>query len=150
MTIYFEDVEVGESHELGSRTVTREEILEFAEEYDPQPFHVDEGAAEESMYGGLIASGWHTAALSMRLFVDGWMTDRASMGARGVDELRWYRPVRPGDTLSASVEVLGKRPSESAPDRGHVRTKLVGRNGGGERVISWTALGMIERREPAD
>lgn len=146
MTDYFEDIEVGETTEFGSRTVTKEEIVEFAEKYDPQPFHTDEKAAEGSMYGGLIASGWQTAALCMRLLVDGWAGERASLGARGIDELRWHRPVRPGDTLSIGIEVLEKRPSANAPKRGHVRTKLTGRNQDDEPVISWIGLGMVARR----
>ena len=145
-TVYYEDIEVGDVREFGEHTVTKAEIIEFAEKYDPQPFHVDEDAAEESAFGELIASGWHTAAICMRMLVDGPLGEQASMGARGVDELRWHRPVRPGDTLSVRTEVVDKRPSESAPDRGYVDSRLTGLNDDDEPVISWIGLGMVRRR----
>jgi acyl dehydratase len=146
---YYEDLEVGDVVEHGSKTVTKEEILEFAEQFDPQPFHLDEEAAENSVFGGLAASGWHTASICMRLLVDGVLSEQASQGAAGVDELRWKRPVRPGDTLSIEVEVLSKEPHPRDPTRGRMRTELRGYNQDGEEVISWIGLGMIERREPA-
>ena len=102
---YFEEIEVGDEQSFGSRDVTREEILEFAERYDPQSFHTDEAAAGESMFGGLIASGWHTASMTMRLLVEYVFEGSAATGAVGVDELRWPNPVRPGDTLSVHTEV---------------------------------------------
>ena len=145
---YYEDVEVGATQEFGEYEVTKEEIFEFAEKYDPQPFHTDEDAAEESAFGELVASGWHTASICMRLLVDGFVDDRASMGARGVDELRWKRPVRPGDTLSIRTEIVDKRVSESDPKRGYVDSRLEGFNQDGEIVVSWISLGMIERRNP--
>ncbi|NUC71490.1 MaoC family dehydratase [Haloterrigena sp. SYSU A558-1] len=145
---YYEDIEVGETQEFGEYTVTKEEILEFAERYDPQPFHTDEEAAAESAFGELVASGWHTASICMRLLVDGSIRDQASMGARGVDELRWNRPVRPGDTLSVRTEVVDKRVSESDPERGYVDSRLEGINQHDEVVISWIGLGMVERRTP--
>lgn len=141
---YFEDLTVGETHEFGEYDVTREEIISFAERYDPQPFHLDESA--ESPFGGLVASGWHTAAMCMRMLVDGPLNERASMGARGVDELRWRRPVRPGDSLHLRTELLDKRPSESDPSRGYVRSSLEGINQNGEVVISWIGLAMVGRR----
>lgn len=147
MTTYFEDIDVGQTYEHGERTVTRTEIIEFAERYDPQPFHVDETAARESMFGGLIASGWHTAAVCMRLLVDGVLSDWASMGARGVDEIRWLNPVRPGDTLSVHVAVVEKRPSESHPERGYVTSELTGINHDDEDVLSLIGHIMVERRE---
>ncbi len=143
---YYEDIEVGETHEFGEYHVTEEEIIEFAEQYDPQPFHTDPEAATESAFGELVASGWHTSAMCMRMLVDGPMTDRASMGARGVDELRWRKPVRPGDTLHLRTEVLDKRVSESDPNRGYIDSKLEGIRQDGEVVISWIGLGMIARR----
>ncbi|WP_299237277.1 MaoC family dehydratase [Natronomonas sp.] len=150
MTRYFEDIDVGAVHELEGRyEVTKAELTEFAERYDPQPFHTDEAAAEESIFGSLAASGWHTASMCMRLLVDGFL-DEASMGARGVEDLRWKHPVHPGDTLRVSVEILDKRPSESRPEMGHVRTKLVGYNQEDEAVIEWVALGMYRRREAAE
>lgn len=147
---YYEDVEVGTTHEFGEYRVTKEEIVEFAERYDPQPFHLDEGAAAESAFGELVASGWHTASMCMRMIVDGPISERASMGARGVDELRWRRPVKPGDTLRVRTEVLRKRPSESDPGRGYVDTAVEGINQDDETVISFVALGMIARREYAE
>ncbi|ELZ09830.1 MaoC domain-containing protein dehydratase [Natrinema thermotolerans DSM 11552] len=146
---YYEDIEVGETREFGEYHVTKEEVLEFAEQYDPQPFHTDEEAAEESAFGELVASGWHTAAMCMRMLVDGPIQDRASMGARGVDELRWKQPVKPGDTLSVRTEIVDKRVSESDPTRGYVDSKLEGINQDDDVVISWIGLGMIARR-PGD
>lgn len=146
MTRYFEDFEAGDVYEPDGRyEVTKAEIVEFAERYDPQPFHLDEAAAEDSLFGSLAASGWHTASMCMRLFADGFL-DEASMGARGIDELRWNRPVHPGDTLRIEVEILDKRPSESRPEMGHVRTRLTGYNQDDEAVVEWIALGMFRRR----
>ncbi|WP_254764347.1 MaoC family dehydratase [Natrinema marinum] len=147
---YYEDIEVGETNEFGEYHVTKAEIIEFAEQYDPQPFHVDEDAAEESAFGELVASGWHTAAMCMRMLVDGPIQDRASMGARGVDELRWKQPVKPGDTLSIRTEVIDKRVSESDPRRGYVDSRLQGVTQDGDVVISWIGLGMIARRNPGE
>lgn len=144
MPRYYEDYSVGNSREFGERTVTKEEIVEFAEKYDPQPFHVDEEAARDTMFGGLVASGWHTAAVCMRMFVDH-MVDEASQGARGVDELRWIRPLRPGDTLHAEAEVVDKYPDEDNPAIGYVDTKLTAYNQNDEPVISWVGLGIISR-----
>ncbi|MGM0387653.1 MAG: MaoC family dehydratase [Natrinema limicola] len=143
---YYEDIEIGDTEEFGEYHVTKDEILAFAEQYDPQPFHTDEAAAEDSAFGQLVASGWHTASICMQLLVDGPMQDRAGMGARGVDELRWHQPVTPGDTLSVRTEVLEKRVSESDPTRGYVDTKLEGINQNGEVVISWIGLEMVARR----
>jgi acyl dehydratase len=147
MARYFEDTEVGEVYALDGRyEVTEEEIKEFAEQYDPQPFHLDEEAAQESIFGSLAASGWHTASICMRLLVDGFLDEETSMGARGVDELRWLQPVYPGDTLRVEVEILEKRPSESNPEMGHIRTLLTGYNQDDDAVIEWKALGMVRRR----
>ncbi len=146
MARYFEDLDVGSVYEPNEDyEVTREEVLEFAERYDPQPFHLDEEAAAESLFGSLAASGWHTASMCMRLLVEGFL-DKASMGARGIDELRWKRPVHPGDTLRIKIEIVDKRVSESHPGIGHVRSKLTGYNQEDEIVIEWTALGMTRRK----
>jgi acyl dehydratase len=145
---YYEDIEVGDTDEFGEYHVTKEEIIEFASKYDPQPFHTDEEAAKESAFGELVASGWHTAAICMRLLVDNMMDKRASMGARGVDELRWRQPVRPGDTLHIRTEVVDKRRSESDPGRGYVDNRMEGVNQDGEVVISWVGLGMVALRDP--
>ena len=148
-TIHFDDFAPGQVYPLGRRTLTREEIVAFARDWDPQPFHLDEQAAAGSIYGGLIASGWQTACVFMRLFADGLLNRSAAMGSPGVDELRWLRPVRPGDTLDARIEVLEVRPSRSKPDRGVVRLRSAMRNQQGEEVLSFTAHVMFGRR-PAD
>jgi len=151
MARYFEDLAVGDEYVLDGRyEVTREEITAFAEQYDPQPFHVDEAAAEESVFGGLAASGWHTASMCMRLLVDEFLDPETSMGARGVEELRWIQPVYPGDTLRVELEVLDTRPSESNPEMGHVRQRLTGYNQDDEAVIEWIADGMQRRRSPGE
>jgi acyl dehydratase len=150
MPRYFEDIEVGESYEHGTRTVTRDEIVEFAEQYDPQPFHVDEDAAEASVMGGLAASGWHTAAVCMRLLVE--VMDEAdwvSQGARGVDALRWIQPVRPGDELSVEFEVVDKRLDDDRPALGEVDSRMTGYNQDGDAVITWVGLGLVKRRDGA-
>ncbi len=151
MARYYEDLEVGDEYAPEGRyEVTREEIKAFAEQYDPQPFHLDEAAAEESVFGELAASGWHTASMCMRLLVDGFLDPETSMGARGVEDLRWLRPVHPGDTLRVEVEVLEKRPSESRPEMGRVRQRLTGYNQHNEAVIEWVADGMQRRRTPGE
>jgi len=148
MPRYFEDIEVGDVYEPDGRyEVTEAEVKEFAEQYDPQPFHVDEEAAADSIFGSLAASGWHTAAMCMRLIVDDFLEPETSMGARGVNELRWKQPVFPGDTLRVAVEVLEKRESESNPEMGHVRMEMRGYNQDDEMVIRWEGLGMQRRRD---
>jgi len=141
---YFEDIETGDSHDLGSHTFTESEITAFAREYDPQPFHVDPEAARDSAFGGLIASGWHTASVCMRLLVENYLNDSASAGARGVRELRWHAPVRPGDTVSCRVEVLETEPA-SNPRIGNVVNRLTG-HVDDRLVVEWTADAMFERR----
>ena len=145
---YYEDIDVGETDEFGEYQFEKTEMIEFAEKYDPQSFHTDEEAARDTAYGELIASGWHTAAVCMRMLVDGYVHDQASIGARGVDELRWRKPVTPGDTLHLRVEVVDKRRSESDPRRGYVDNRMEGVNQDGEIVISWVGLGMMEVRDP--
>lgn len=146
--IYLDDFHDGQIIDLGSCTVSRDQIIAFASQYDPQPFHTDEEAAKESIYGGLIASGWHTVALFMRLLVDGLLSRAASMGSPGVDEVRWLKPVRPGDTLSARGVVLAVVPSRSKPDRGILRTSYEMFNQSGEQVLSMKGIGMFARRPP--
>ena len=141
MTLYFDDMRPGRVFELGSVTVTEDEIVEFATRFDPQPFHVDASAATESIYGGLIASGWHTCALFMRLMVDGLAADSSSMGSPGMDDIRWLAPVRPGDTLTGTVEVAAARRSESKPDRGIVELISEMRNQDGEVVLRMRGMG---------
>lgn len=144
--LYLDDFEAGQTIELGSRSVTKEEIIAFAEQYDPQPFHIDEDAAADTIYGGLIASGWHTVSLFMRLLVDGLLSNAASMGSPGVDEVRWHKPVRPGDTLTAKGIVHEVVPSRSKPDRGILRTTYEMYNQHGDRVLSMKGVGMFGRK----
>ena len=123
MTLYFEDLSIGDRHEVGGYTVSKDEIIEFAEQFDPQPFHVDEAAAEDSVFGELVASGLHTLCLSVRLFVTQFVNPEdglANMGGLGMDDLRWHEPVYPGDTLRVGIEVVETTPSESRDDRGYV------------------------------
>ncbi len=143
---WFEDFTPGQVLELGSRTITAEAIVAFAREFDPQPFHLDEEAAKRSIYGGLLASGWHTGAIMMRLLCDGLLHDTVSLGSPGIDEMRWLKPVRPGDTLSARMTVLEAMPSRSKPDRGVLRTLTEMRNQHGEVVMTVRGLSLLGRR----
>jgi acyl dehydratase len=142
---FLEDFSVGEVVEFGEARVTAEEIVAFAEKYDPQPFHLDEAAGAATPYGGLIASGWHTAGLTMRMMVDH-IVSRHGLGSPGIDELRWHRPVRPNDVLTCRATVLEVRPSRSKPDRGIVRQKIETLNQAGEVVLSWIGNGMVRAR----
>jgi acyl dehydratase len=132
----FEDIAVGAEFRAGPLHLTREAIIAFAQMYDPQPFHLDETAASKSLLQGLAASGWQTAAIGMRLFHEGFVRHVDSMGAPGVDELRWLRPVRPGDQLSLVINVTDKRPSSRRTDRGYVSLALAIENGAGETVMT--------------
>lgn len=143
---YFEDFRAGEVIELGSHEVTEEEIVGFARQWDPQPFHVDPEAARESVFGGLIASGWHTGAMWMRLYVGAMLDTAASQGSPGVEELRWLAPVRPGDTLSGRLTVLDTTPSERRPERGTVRIRGEMVNQDGVTVMSMVSRGHFGRR----
>jgi acyl dehydratase len=143
---YFEDFQVGKVIDVGSRTITEDEIIAFGKQFDPQPFHVDREAAAQSVYGGIIASGWHTCSLMMRLMVDGFLRDSSSMGSPGMDEIRWLQPVRGGDTLSVTATVLESRPSTSKPDRGVVIIAWQARNQREEVVATIKAMGMFIRR----
>jgi acyl dehydratase len=147
--LHLDDLAPGQVYPLGRRTLGRDEIVAFAKAWDPQPFHLDEAAAAASIYGGLIASGWHTVCVFMRLFADGLLLRAAALGSPGVDELRWLRPVRPGDTLDARLEVLEVRPSRSKPDRGSVRARSVLTNQDGEEVLTMVAVLLFKRRPDA-
>ena len=131
---YWEDFAVGEVTELGSATVSADEIVEFARRYDPQPFHVDEAAAQAGPFGGLAASGWHTAAMTMRLLVESELKPAGGIIGAGFDEFRWPRPVRPGDELRLEIEVLEVRPSRSRPEQGMVKIRTTTLNQNGEPV----------------
>ena len=144
--LYFEDLVAGATLDLGTRTVTEDEIITFARDFDPQPFHVDAAAAAQTPFGGIIASGWHTCALTMRLLVENLLLRSASLGSPGVELIRWTRPVRPGDTLHARVHVLDVRPSSSKPDRGTVKIRTEVNNQHGEQVMWMESFGMFARR----
>lgn len=144
--MYLEDYVADSVIELGSASVSEDEIIEFAQRYDPQPFHVDPAAAAESAYGGLIASGWHTCALTMRALATQYLSPASSLGSPGIDELRWQAPVRPGDVLSVRVTVLDTRASSSKPDRGIVRSRVETINQDGTKVLTMTAINLVRRR----
>jgi acyl dehydratase len=143
---YLEDFVPGDAAELGSHLVTEASIVAFAREYDPQPFHVDPVKAKDSIFGGLVASGWQTASIYMRMVVDHILGDAASLASPGIDELRWLLPVRPGDTLRGRITVLEARPSQSRPDRGVVRTRGELFNQHGQVVMSLLATNFFGRR----
>ena len=144
---YFEDYVPGGVYEFGSISVEEAEIISFSKRFDPQSFHTDPEAAEKSMYGGLIASGWHTAALMMRLIVDHYLSHVASLGSPGVDELRWLQPVRPGDTLSLRVTVTEARRSRSKPDRGILHSYCETLNQHGQVVMTMKAINLLACRK---
>jgi acyl dehydratase len=141
--LYFEDMEKGRRLSLGSRTLTRDEIVRFAREFDPQHFHLED---DGSPYGGIIASGWHTCAIVQRLAVDGFVRDIASQGSPGIDSIRWLKPVRPGDRLDVSVEITDAVPSRSRPDRGTITVRYTVTNQRGETVLVFEGAGLIGRR----
>ena len=146
--LYWEDFHEGEVVEIGRHTFTAEEIVEFARQFDPQPFHTDPQAAERSFFGGLIASGWHTCAIGMRLMVQQYIGRSASAGSPGVDNIRWLAPVRPGDTITYRRIVLESRPSASKPELGLVRSTTEASNQRGEPVMTMQGWGMFRRRTP--
>lgn len=143
---YFEDYLVGSVYEYGSAVVDEAELIAFARQFDPQSIHVDREAAERGPFGGLIASGWHTVALMMRLFVANYLSSVASLASPGIDELRWLQPVRPGDILSIRVTVTEARRSQSKPDRGLVRTLIEVLNQRGEVVATMQAMNLLRCR----
>ena len=147
---YFEDLVVGAVTDFGSYDVTREEVIEFARKYDPQPFHLSDEAAAKTHFGRIAASGWHTCAMTMaviaRKVVD---DDQAGLGSPGIDELRWLKPVYPGDTLNVRGEIIEKTPSRSKPDIGSFRTRTTVTNQDGVSVLSFISIVLIRRR-PAE
>jgi acyl dehydratase len=144
---YFEDYVEGDVHSFGSIAVEADEIIAFARRFDPQIFHTDPEAAKQTIFGGLIASGWHTAGLMMRLYVEHYLSHVASLGSPGLDELRWLKPVRPGDQLSLRVTVLGAKRSKSKPDRGVVTSLVEAFNQADESVMSLKIVNMISVRQ---
>lgn len=140
----FNDFDVGRVFEFPSRTVTEEEIIEFAKEFDPQPFHTDPDSEEAKAMGGLIASGWHTSSIWMRMMCDAYLLDTASQGSPGLEEVRWHRPVRPGDTLYGTAEVMGARVSKSREEIGLLDLKYEMHNQHGEIVMTSRGSGMVD------
>lgn len=145
---YYEDFAVGDESRFGSYEVTREEVIAFASAYDPQPFHLDDEIAKQSVFGALCASGWHTCAMTMRMIVDNLMAEGvAGMGSPGVDQIRWKKPVFPGDILSVTSTVLEARPSASRPNLGLVKMEQRISNQAGETVMTLVSNVMLLRRE---
>ena len=144
---YFEDYTVGVEQEVGSVCLSESEIIEFANKYDPQDFHTDSEKAKMGPFGGLIASGWHTIAVVMRLLVDKYLDNASSLGSPGIDELRWMAPVRPGDVLTVRAKVLNARRSESKPDRGLIHTSVETSNQDGTMVMTMKAVNIVACRQ---
>jgi acyl dehydratase len=145
--IYFEDLVIGEETEFGSYDVTREEVLEFARKYDPQPFHLDDEAAARTHFGRIAASGWHTTAMTMGIIARAVVAEeQAGLGSPGIDELRWLKPVYPGDRITARGTIIDKTPSRSKPDIGSFRTVTVVTNQDGVDVMRFTSIVLIRRR----
>ena len=145
--LFFEDFAVGQRFETESIAVTEAEIVAFARQFDPQYFHLDPVRAADPPFGGIIASGWHTVGVAMRLLVDHYLPHAASLGSPGVEDLRWPIPVRPGDTLRVRATILEARASRSKPDRGIVRTRIEALNQREELVLSMTAVSFLGRRQ---
>ncbi|NNM96662.1 MAG: MaoC family dehydratase [Candidatus Dormibacteraeota bacterium] len=147
--LFFEDFHPGQRFELGEYRITEAEMLDFARRFDPQPFHIDPVQASATIFKGLIASGWQTAAIWMRLYCDGLLLRAAILGSPGIEELRWLSPVRPGDLLRASVEVISGRPSVRHPERGTLVMRGELRGESGQLKMRLTAWGLIAHRPPA-
>jgi acyl dehydratase len=146
--LFFEDFKPDQTAEYGPRVVTREEIIAFAAQYDPQPMHLDEAAGQRSLLGGLAASGWHGCGIMMRMICDSFMLNAASMGAGSVEEVQWLRPIRPGDRLTLRYTVLDARASRSRPEMGIVRMRYEMFNAGGECVMTMVTPTLLGRRNP--
>jgi acyl dehydratase len=147
---YFEDYIAGDIHRFGRIVVEADEVISFAKRFDPQSFHTDIDAARRGPFGGLIASGWHTAGLMMRLLTEHFLSSVASLGSPGIDELRWLKPVRPGDVLSLRVTIREAVPSRSKPDRGLVRSVIEVLNQTDEVVMTLVAMVLVGRRPAAE
>lgn len=148
---YFEDLEVGARTYFGSYEVTREEVLEFARKYDPQPFHLSDEEAAKTHFGRIAASGWHTCAMTMAVIARHVVeAEQAGLGSPGIDELRWLKPVYPGDTLHVHGEIVEKTPSRSRPEMGSFRTRTTVSNQDGAPVMRFTSIVLIRRRRAED
>jgi len=146
--LHYEDFHVGLTIDLGSYPVTAEEIVSFAKEFDPHPFHLDEEAGRRSILGGLCASGWHSCAMLMRMLVDGYLSRTAGMGSNGVDEVKWLKPVFAGETLKATVTVMAKRVSSRKPDMGILTMRAEIHDSRGERKMEMSAVNLVKVRHP--
>jgi len=146
---WFEDLTPGTVLEFGHYDVTAEGIIDFGRQFDPQPFHVDPEVARSSLFGGLCASGWHTASMMMKLWVENYLAPESSLGSPGVDELRWHRPVFPGDRLSCRITILESTPSRSRPFMGSVRQKCEVYKQNGELAMSLVGIGLFRKRDAA-
>jgi acyl dehydratase len=146
---YWEDFPVGQVREFGHYLVTREAVLDFARAFDPQPFHLDDAAAESSLFGRVVASGWHTCAIAMRMMCDAYLLESASLGSPGLESLKWLLPVYPGDTLRVRLTVLESRPLASRPEVGLVRSAWQVMNQDGATVLTMEGYGMFRRRAPS-
>jgi acyl dehydratase len=144
--LYWEDFTAGQTDEIGRHTFSEQEMIEFARQFDPQPFHTDPEAAKQSFFGGLIASGWHTCAIAMRLMVQKYIGQAASAGSPGVDNIRWRAPVRPGDTITYRRVIVASRPSQSKLDLGLLQTRTEALNQRGEIVMTMEGWGLFRRR----
>ena len=149
INIYWEDLVPGTVRQLGTVTPNREEIIEFAQKFDPQPFHLSEEGGRASLFGGLCASGWHTCSMAMGLIVRNFLFEASSLGSPGLDNIRWLKPVQPGDTLRLEHEILESRPSKSKPDVGLIRTVWRMYNQRDEQVLHMEGASMFRRRHPA-
>ena len=143
---YFEDFSVGDTFDLGSYSITEEEIINFGRQFDPQPYHISPEQAKHTFFGGLVASGWHTTAIYMRLLVDTLFSEAKMMGSPGVEDIRWLRPVRPGDTLHGRFTVTACSPSKSRADRGTLHSLCEMFNQAGELVMSVKGIHFVARR----
>jgi acyl dehydratase len=147
--LYYEDLEIGVPQRYGTYKVTREEVIEFASKYDPQPFHLDDEAAKATYFGRLSASGWHTGSMAMRMVADQFKeTGQMGLGSPGIDELRWLKPVYPGDTLSIESVLTAKRRSKSKPHMGLIWGETAVLNQDGETVMTYKSMGLVQTRDP--
>lgn len=148
--LYLDDMQAGTKRSFGRYEVTREEVLDFARKYDPQPFHLSDEAAAETHFGRLSASGWHTCAMTMAMVVENLKAhDQAGLGSPGIDELRWLKPVYPGDTLRCETEILDKRASQSRPEMGSYRSRMTVLNQDDVTVMTFVSIGLIRTRPAA-
>jgi len=143
---FFEDIKADQVYEFGTITVSEKDIIDFARQFDPQDFHLDPAKAASSLFGGIVASGWHTTAVVMRLYVDHYLSHVANLGSPGVEDIRWPNPLRPGDTLRIRVTILEARPSRSKPDRGIVRVHVEAINQTNNLVLSMIGVSFVGRR----